>query len=436
MSTSGLQATDRQKVKELDTVKESISDIINQLQDIDPARLSFSPFLDLDTQISLAPVSDSPESSVEELRSASHSVSGSQRSLEPAAAAEPSRSSARCPQPLSTTLPAHFGANQTEEEEPDQSLSSPIITSSSLDATVENCRSPPQPASQGDVPNGTNTPRWSPESTNLDGTVDEGRPLIGPPLESVELAVWGPEGLRETDAAAEEASDQGRRCCRCCQCRCSQSRRLPAVFSVLASLLCAAGMLYALYFYVPIRPPDCPDVSSRVVFTFCCCAVAAVPLVLAMLMGAACQLCSASLSLQDSVPRRQTLQQLFVTSSLEQLLLYVLNLVVMAALLPEEQLKLVPILAVMFIVGRLVFWISLNACSSWRGFGSGLTFFPLLATVALNLFLMYNLNLKQPLFGSEDALYNQVTPSSWTGETSQSPSGKPDVLPTDILDAL
>lgn len=63
-------------------MKESISDIINQLQDIDPTRLSFSPFLDLDTQISLAPVSDSPESSVEELHSSSHSLSGSQRSLE------------------------------------------------------------------------------------------------------------------------------------------------------------------------------------------------------------------------------------------------------------------------------------------------------------------------------------------------------------------
>lgn len=82
MSTPGLQTTNRQNVKELDSMKESISDIINQLQDIDPTRLSFSPFLDLDTQISLAPVSDSPESSVEELHSSSHSVSGSQHSLE------------------------------------------------------------------------------------------------------------------------------------------------------------------------------------------------------------------------------------------------------------------------------------------------------------------------------------------------------------------
>lgn len=88
MTTSGPQAANKQKAEELDSMKESISDIINQLQDIDPTRLSFSPFLDLDTQISLAPVSDSPESSVEELHSSSHSVSGSQNSLEPTPVAQ------------------------------------------------------------------------------------------------------------------------------------------------------------------------------------------------------------------------------------------------------------------------------------------------------------------------------------------------------------
>lgn len=85
------------------------------------------------------------------------------------------------------------------------------------------------------------------------------------------------------------------------------------------------------------------------------------------------------------------------------------------------------------ILRRLVYWVSLNVCSSWRGFGSGLTVFPLLAMVALNLFLMYTLNLEEPLLGSQDLHYNQVTPSSWSGEASQ--SGTPDVLPTDILDA-
>lgn len=72
----------------------------------------------------------------------------------------------------------------------------------------------------------------------------------------------------------------------------------------------------------------------------------------AMLTGAVCQFCTASFSLQETFPRGRALHQRFVTASLEQLLLYVLNLVVMAALLPQDQLKLVPILVAIFIFGR------------------------------------------------------------------------------------
>lgn len=71
-----------------------------------------------------------------------------------------------------------------------------------------------------------------------------------------------------------------------------------------------------------------------------------------MLMGAACQFCTASFSLHQASPADPKLQQLFVTATLQQLVLYVLNLVVMAALLPQEQLKLVPILVTIFIFGR------------------------------------------------------------------------------------
>lgn len=189
---------------------------------------------------------------------------------------------ASCHQQPSIHLPEQPEADQTEEGQPDPTPSSPIITAHSLDTDTDNCIGSSTPASQGDIPNGTDTPRWSPESTNLESTVDESRPLIGPPPESVELAVWTPEGPAETHGASEEASDGGRCCCRC-----SQSGRVPAFVSVLASLLCAAGILYLLYFYVPIRPPDCPDTSSRLVFTFCCCSVAALPVVLGMLQTAA-----------------------------------------------------------------------------------------------------------------------------------------------------
>lgn len=188
--------------------------------------------------------------------------------------------SAPCHQRPRGGLPQEPRVDQTQEGELDQTLSSPVIKAHSLAAAVENSTSTPTPGSQGVIPNGTDTLRWSPESTNLDCTGDEGRSLIGPPPESVELTVWRSDGRGETCEAADEASDRGRCCCCCRRCKCLRSGRVPAFFSVLASLLCAAGLLYALYFYVPIKPPDCPDIASRIVFTLCCCVVAAVPVLL------------------------------------------------------------------------------------------------------------------------------------------------------------
>lgn len=385
--------------QELDTVKESISDIINQLQDIDPSRLSFSPFLDMDTQITLAPVSDSPESSVEELHSPCPSVSGSNPSLEPVLANHNKSLPQNYQRPINnSTLPK---APPSEDPLSEHPCSPPATTTPADTPHTKNCTSM---LCKDHLPNGASSPRWSPETpTLLDDLV---HPLISPPLESVELRMWtsqAPVERVEPCPAAEEGPGVGGQggCCRCCWCKCCQASRFPAFLSVLGSLLSAVGVMYALYFHVPLKPPRFTDVTSRMVFTLCCCVVASVPILLAMLVGALCQFCSGSLELADPWPTRRSVHQLFISSSLELLLLYGLNLLIMSALLPQDHLMMVPVMAVMFVLGRLVYWVSLNVCSPWRGFGSGLTLFPLLASVALNLFLMYNtLNAKQSLFGS------------------------------------
>lgn len=175
----------------------------------------------------------------------------------------------------------------------DGTLSSPTTAAHNLEDTVENCISAPNPASQRDIPNGMDPPRWSPESNNLDSTIDEGRSLIGMPPDSVELTLWSSQEQGETCEAAPEVSGRGKCCC-CC--KCCQSGRVPALCSVLASLLCTVGILYALYFYVPIEAPDCPDMVSRLTFTLCCCAVAAVPVLIGMFE----MLCKYTLKKQSS----------------------------------------------------------------------------------------------------------------------------------------
>ncbi|KAL1023258.1 hypothetical protein UPYG_G00038370 [Umbra pygmaea] len=426
---TGRQAANPKDGKEIDSVKESISDIINQLQDIDPARLSFSPFLDLDTQISLAPVSDSPESSVDELHSSSHSVTGSHHSLDGLPVDESVQFDS-CHQQSIEGLTGEKRLHGCQEGVQGGTITYQIAAEHNLEDQMENCITTPNPNSLRDIPNGKDTQRWSPENSNLESTVEEGQPLLGLPPESIELTMWSSQDQR-TCEGVPDVSDRGR----CCCCVCCQSGRVPAGCSVLASLVFTAALLYALYFYAPIDAPDCPDLGSRLTFTLCCCAIAAVPVLLAMLVGAMCQFCTGTLNTSEVLPRRPAIQQLFVSASIEQLSLYVLNLLVLATFIPQDQLRVVPILTGVYIGGRLIYWLCLHLCSPWRGFGSGLTVFPLLAMVGFNLYCLYNLRLRQLLFGSEDTLYNQTTPSCWPLEMSSGLGVKSDsVIPTDILE--
>ncbi|KAM6962499.1 uncharacterized protein FYW47_008163 [Aplochiton taeniatus] len=426
MTSKGCQqATTSQDMKEVDSVKESISDIINQLQDVDPARLSFSPFLDLDTQISLAPVSDSPESSVKELYSSSDSVAGSQHSPAPLSANGQQDSPDSWHQQPTESLMLEQRAEETEEGVRDGTVSSHVVADHRLEEIVENFDAPNliHP-----VCNGRGIQKSSPRSNNLESLVDECRSLIDLPPESIELVCSQEQEVG--CSAVDEGSDRD-----CCCCICFRSRRVTTLCSVMASLLCTAGSLYALYFYLPVEAPDCPDTLSRLTFSLYSCLPATIPILIAMLTGAMCQFCSGSLNPMEPLPRKLALQQLFVTSSTEQLTLYVLNMVVLTLLLPQDQLRIVPMFTAFFTVGRMVYWFSLSGCSSWRCFGSGLSWFPLLAVVAFNLYSLYDLGLRHFLFRSDDTHYNLTTPSSIPVETSQSHSNKPH-SPSDTPDTV
>ncbi|KAK6467517.1 transmembrane protein 79-like [Huso huso] len=400
MTSAAHLPASRQELKEFDSVKESISDIINQLQDIDPARLSFSPFLDLDTQISLAPVSDSPESSVEELNSLSCSSLGSRTSLEP----PPGGAREEGPGTECTLGRRHSNSNQSECSETSVAEEEGLVVvtvmseTSFLDAVkTDGHRDGSVPQSQGGIPNGTeeNHPQALNrfELTNQEATRDEEQPFLGPPphAETIELASHGSQGQPEDrpSLVTPEASDRGR----CVCCGCCRSARLRAVSSVFASLLLLPAVLYGLYFYLPFDPPLCPDLTSRITFTIRCCVASAAPIILGVLTAAVSRLCSPALHPLEACPRGPALQQRFVSTSVEQLLLYALNLVVMATFLEQEQLRAVPTLAGVFGAGRLLYWLSLHLCSSLRGFSSGLTFFPLLAMAAFNLFCLFELGL-------------------------------------------
>uniref|UniRef100_A0A8C9JAR2 Transmembrane protein 79 n=1 Tax=Panthera tigris altaica TaxID=74533 RepID=A0A8C9JAR2_PANTA len=79
----------------------------------------------------------------------------------------------------------------------------------------------------------------------------------------------------------------------------------------------------------------------------------------------------------------------YVAQSVQLFILYFFNLAVLATYLPQETLKLLPLLTGLFAVSRLIYWLTFAVGRSFRGFGYGLTFLPLLSMLVWNLYYMF-----------------------------------------------
>ncbi|XP_048415918.1 uncharacterized protein LOC125465937 isoform X2 [Stegostoma tigrinum] len=422
--TTERQPANSHELKEFDNVKESITDIINQLQDIDPSRLSFSPFLDLDTQITLAPISDSPESSVEELHSLSDENIG------------------HLTEPLTKTKRLQYGEVQqkvtnhqtimqndgglnrinvellknhtlpcTEIRNKEADNVSLVITREIPFLTDEKVSfsEPSSPSEARTFPPQNFIAKVAEENLEkahkFTNQASEVQPLLGPSpdTETIDLISSDSERNPSTESSRKEVAAGAKgneKCCPCCQ-YCSTSH-LKAISSVFVALIFIPWILYGLYLFVPFDPPPCPDLTSRMTFTLRCNVIAIAPVLFGVVIGSLSRLCSTAIDPLDTNVRAVLIHQRYVGNSIEQFTLYFINMAVMATYLHQEHLKIIPILAGLFAVARLIYWITAGLGSAYRGFGFGLTFFPTLAMVAYNLYCMYELGLDHYFIPAEN----------------------------------
>ncbi|XP_022541878.1 uncharacterized protein tmem79a isoform X2 [Astyanax mexicanus] len=78
----------------------------------------------------------------------------------------------------------------------------------------------------------------------------------------------------------------------------------------------------------------------------------------------------------------------YVRDSLHLYLLYFIQLTATATYIHQDQLKLVPILTIVFVIGRLAYWVCLVIGSKFRSLGFGLSFLPLLVLLGTNLYFV------------------------------------------------
>ncbi|XP_038581756.1 transmembrane protein 79 [Micropterus salmoides] len=156
----------------------------------------------------------------------------------------------------------------------------------------------------------------------------------------------------------------------------------------------AAGILFPLlvwggYAFLPFDAPLLESTPLRVVYTLRCSFFAIIPILLGLMVQGVARLRYSSLKpLYQSklVNKKVAVHQHYVNESMALFLFYFLQLTVMATYISQDLVKLVPLLTIVFVFGRLIYWLCLSLSSSIRGFGFGFSFFPILVMLGANLY--------------------------------------------------
>ncbi|KAM9340397.1 transmembrane protein 79-like [Symphorus nematophorus] len=157
----------------------------------------------------------------------------------------------------------------------------------------------------------------------------------------------------------------------------------------------AAGIIFPLlvwggYALLPFDPPQLQTPPLRVVYTLRCAFFAIIPILLGVVVLGVARLRYSTLKpLYQStlVNREVAVHWHYVNESLALFLFFFLQLAVMATYISQDLVKLVPLLTITFVFGRLIYWLCLSlGGSSIRGLGFGLSFLPILVMLGANLY--------------------------------------------------
>uniref|UniRef100_A0A8C5TUX9 Transmembrane protein 79 n=1 Tax=Malurus cyaneus samueli TaxID=2593467 RepID=A0A8C5TUX9_9PASS len=176
------------------------------------------------------------------------------------------------------------------------------------------------------------------------------------------------------------------------QCLCARecgTDNLKAIASVAGALFLCPCLIYGAYVFLPFDAPLLPTVTARLVYTLRCAAFATFPIVLGMIVNGISRLCSSALEPFGELHQEVEIHRTYVSQSVHLFILYFFNMAVLATYLPQELLKLIPLLTGLFAISRLIFWLSYAIGRSFRAFGFSMTFLPLLAMLLWNLYGMF-----------------------------------------------
>ncbi|XP_067425610.1 transmembrane protein 79 [Emydura macquarii macquarii] len=187
----------------------------------------------------------------------------------------------------------------------------------------------------------------------------------------------------------------------CLQCRDCSSANLKAVASMIGAMIIFPCFVYGAYVFLPFDAPLMPTVSARLVYTLRCGVFGTFPIILGLIVYGVSRLCFSSTQPFGELRREVEIHRRYVSQSVYLFILYFFNIAVLSTYLPQEALKLIPLLTGLFAISRLLYWLAYAMGRSFRGFGFGLTFLPLLTMLLWNLYSMFILE-PENMFATAD----------------------------------
>ncbi|XP_061552079.1 transmembrane protein 79-like isoform X1 [Phycodurus eques] len=175
--------------------------------------------------------------------------------------------------------------------------------------------------------------------------------------------------------------------------------------SLTTSAIFFPFLVWGGFVFLPFDAPLLDGAPLRMLYVLRCSVFAATPVILGWLaMGVRRVRFGIVRPLLDDM-EAAALEDLgvhakYTRDSVSLFLMYFLQLVIMAMYLSQEQLKLVPLLAIVFALGRSVYWVAAAFGSSVRAFGSGLSFLPGLVMAVANLVFIFNVESSALFFSS------------------------------------
>lgn len=163
------------------------------------------------------------------------------------------------------------------------------------------------------------------------------------------------------------------------------------VYQAIVAIVFSSVFIIALYHFFPFKLPPMPGIIERFIFTVRCELFS-----LVMLFLGVCTVGNIRF-LSDAIDGSRNNKNVeihlrYLQNTLEQFILLLIGHLVLCTYLSEHQMKLIPILVILFVIGRIAFWFGYLKSPTGRAFGFGTTAYPTVIVLGYDLFcLLYSM---------------------------------------------